>query len=197
MKANVGMLYPVAAPVNVYTPYSGITYSAGFVVSEARGANISWETEDGEFRGDDVLLDSAKGILGYSLDFESTGLSDTVRKKLLGEEQVGTSDVYKITGKNAPDVGFGFIRRVRDDSSGSVVEKFEAWWFYRLRFAQPNEESRTKERQIEWRVPTLNGTGSGVYLAANADDPDFAEHEDFESLSGAKSYLQSKAGISG
>ena len=58
MKANVGMMYAVASLVDAYTPYSGITYGTGFVVSEARGANVTWETEDGEFRGDDVVLDS-------------------------------------------------------------------------------------------------------------------------------------------
>lgn len=195
MNANVGMIYPVAAPVDTYTPYSGISYDSGFVVSEARGASINWETEDGEFRGDDVLLDSAKGILGYTLDFESAGLAQAARVGLLGEVQVGTSDVYKITGANAPDVGFGFVRRMRDNSSGSVVETFEAWWFYKIRFAQPNEESRTKERNIEWRVPTINGTGAGVYLEEGAKDPDFCEKSVFETLAAAKAYLDAKAGI--
>ena len=42
MKANVGMRYAVAAPVDTYTPYSGITYDDGFVVCEARGASVTW-----------------------------------------------------------------------------------------------------------------------------------------------------------
>jgi hypothetical protein len=47
MKANVGMIYPVASPVSAYTPYTSITYGTGFVVSEARGANLQWETDSG------------------------------------------------------------------------------------------------------------------------------------------------------
>ena len=85
MKPNVGMLYPVASAVNTYTPYSSITYGTGFVVSEARGADVQWETENGEFYGDDILLDAAKGIVGYTIAFEAAGLADTVRAKLLGE----------------------------------------------------------------------------------------------------------------
>jgi hypothetical protein len=119
MKANVGMRYAVAAAVDTYTPYSGITYDAGFVVSEARGATVTWETEDGEFRGDDVALDTAKGILGYSIEFETAGLKDTVRAALLGETK-DSSNAYHITGASAPDVGFGYVKQMREDSNGVV-----------------------------------------------------------------------------
>ena len=194
MKPNVGMMYPVAAPVDAYTPYSGITYDDGFVVSEARGANLTWETADGEFYGDDILLDSENEILSYTLEFEAAGLSDAVRAGLLGEVK-GSSDEYKITGASAPDVGFGYIKVMRDNSSGSVVTTYEAWWYYKLKFTQPNEEARTKERTLEWRTPTISGRGAGVFLAAAAEVPDFAEHKTFSTLATAKAYLNTKAGI--
>lgn len=194
MKPNVGMVYPVAAPVDTYTPYSSISYDDGFVVSEARGATVTWETENGEFYGDDVRLDSTNNIIGYTLDFEATGLADSVRAALLGEVK-GSSDEYKITGASAPDVGFGYVKVMRDDSSGTVVYSYEAWWYYKVKFAQPNEEARTKERNIEWRTPTLNGTGMGVFLSAAAEFPDFVEHKTFATLAAAKTYLNGKAGI--
>lgn len=196
MKPNIGMLYPVAAPVDAYVPYTSISYDDGFVIDEARGASISWDTEDGEFYGDDVLLDSANGVIGYSIEFEPTGLKNTVRAALLGEVKASSGNTYTITGAPAPDVGFGFIRRMRDDTGGTVAETFEAWWFYKIKFAMPNEESRTKERNIEWRTPTLNGRGAGVFLAAAAEHPSFCEHEDFATLAAAKAYLNGKAGIS-
>ena len=194
MKPNVGMNYPVAAAISAYTPGSAITYGTGFVVSEARGANLQWETENGEFYGDDVLLDAAKGIIGYTLDFEAAGLSDTVREKLLGEEK-STSE-YSITGADAPDVGFGYIRVMRDNASGSVVENYEGWWFHKVKFGQPNEEARTKERSIEWRTPTINGTGMGVFLASADEKPKFAVHETFTTMAAAKAWLNTKANIS-
>ena len=95
MKPNVGMVYPVCAPVATYTPGTSITYSAGSVVAEARGASVSWDREDGEFYGDDVVLDTANGVTGYTIDFEPTGLSDTIRKTLLGETQ--SSSEYSVT----------------------------------------------------------------------------------------------------
>ena len=194
MRANIGMQYAVAAPITAYTPYTSITYDDGFVVSEARGASINWETEDGEFRGDDILLDAANGALGYTIDFESAGITDAVRAKLLGETK-DNSDAYHISGAAAPDVGFGFIRVLRDNSSGTVVTTYEAYWCYKVKFSQPNEETRTKEKNIEWRVPTFSGKGMGVFLAAGAADPDFMEHKSFATIALAKAYLNGKADI--
>ena len=193
MKPNVGMVYPVCAPVNTYTPGTGITYSAGSVVSEARGATINWDRADGEFYGDDVLLDSDNGVLGYTIDFEPAGLSDAIRATLLGETVLNTSE-YNITDAAAPYVGFGYIRVMRDNSSGTVVTNYEAWWYYRVQFSVSSEETRTKERNIEWRTPTLSGRGTGVRLDS-ADTVTFAVHETFDSYTDAKTWLNAKASI--
>ena len=192
MKPNVGMQYPVCAPVNTYTPGTSITYSNGSVVGEARGATLNWEREDGEFYGDDKILDTANGILGYTLDFEPSGLSDTIRKTLLGETQA-TSE-YSITDSSAPYVGFGYIRVMRETGTTGVDTTYEAWWFYRVQFSVNSEETRTKERSMEWRTPTLTGKGLGVQLSSEATQT-FAVHESFTTFSGAKTWLNSKASI--
>ena len=194
MKPNVGMVYPVAAFIDSYTPGTGITYEDGFVVAEARGATLTWETSDGEFYGDDTLLDSDKGIVSYTLDFEPSGLKTAVRAKLLGEKEVSTG-VYRVTGANPPDLGFGYVRVMREDVEGAVATRYEGWWFHKIKFSINSEETHTKEKNIEWRVPTLNGRGFGVYLDSS-DDPAFADHQDFTSLEAAKTWLNSKADIS-
>ena len=192
MKPNVGMVYPVASAVSAYTPGTSITYGTGFVIAEARGATVNWERSDSEFYGDDVLLDTDNGVTGYTIDFEPTGLSDNVRQKLLGE--VKATSEYSITDAAAPDVGFGYIRVMRDNASGSVVENYEGWWFHKLKFSVSSEETRTKERSIEWRTPTLSGTGAGVKLSS-ADTLTFAVHQTFATLALAKAWLNGKAGI--
>ena len=193
MKPNVGMLYPVCAPIATYTPGTGVTYSTGKVVAEARSATLNWNRSDGEFYGDDALLDTDNGIRGYTLDFEPTGLSDGVRATLLGESVANTSEYY-ITDATTPDVGFGYVRVMRDNSSGTVVTNYEAWWFYKIKFGVTSEETRTKESNIEWRTPTLSGMGTGVQLDSSGKLT-FAVHETFTQLSAAKSWLNSKAGI--
>ena len=192
MKPNVGMVYPVCAPVATYTPGTGITYSTGSVVSEARAASVSWDRSDGEFYGDDVLLDSDNGVTGYSIDFEPAGLTDAIRKTLLGETQA--SSEYSITDAAAPYVGFGYIRVMREASAGSVVTSYEGWWYYKVQFSIQNEETRTKEKNIEWRTPTLSGKGFGVQLTSGGAMV-FAVHESFSSLSSAETWLKAKAGI--
>ena len=193
MKPNVGMVYPVCAPVATYTPGTGVTYSAGSVVSEARSASISWDRADGEFYGDDILLDSDNGVLGYTIDFEPAGLQDAIRATLLGETVLNTSE-YNITDAAAPYVGFGYVRVMRDNSTGTVITTYEAWWYYRVQFSVNSEETRTKERNIEWRVPTLSGRGTGVQLDSS-DTLTFAVHKSFEIMSDAKTWLNSKANI--
>ena len=194
MKPNVGMVYPVAALIDNYTPNTGITYENGFVVAEARGATLTWEGSDGEFYGDDTLLDSDVGILGYTLDFEPSGLKSDVRVALLGEKEMD-NDVIRVTGSGSPDVGFGYIRVMREDNSGVVDYSYEAWWFYKLKFSISSEETRTKERSIDWRVPTLSGRGAGVYLDSDGDIT-YADHKDFDSMADAKAWLNTMAGIS-
>ena len=192
MNANVGMVYPVYAPVATYTPGTSITYSNGAVVAEAVSASVSWDRNDGHFYGDDVELDSDNGILGYTISFEPSGLSDTVRAALLGETLVSSD--YTITDSAAPDVGFGYIRVMRSNSGGTVSNSYEAWWYKKLKFSISSEETRTKERSIEWRVPTLDGIGTGVSLDSTGKLY-FAEHHTYTSLSDAKNWLKAKAGI--
>jgi hypothetical protein len=183
------MVYPVAATVQTYTPGSSISYkSPGSNFAEAVSASLSWERADGHFYGDDVELDSDNGVLGYTIDFEPTGLNDAARALLLGET-VSTGE-YTITDAAAPDVGFGYVRVMRDQGTVS----YEAWWFYKLKFGVSSEETRTKERSIEWRTPTLQGVGAGVSLDSTGT-LSFCLHKTFTSLSDAKSWLNSKAGI--
>jgi hypothetical protein len=144
-----------------------------------------------------VELDSDVSILGYTIEFEPTGLPDTARALLLGETKDSTTDEYSVTDADSPDVGFGYVRvmRTTNETSGQVETTYEAWWFDKLKFAVSSEETRTKERNIEWRVPTLSGRGTGVQLD-NTGTLSFAVHESFSTLTAAKTWLNTKAGIS-
>lgn len=188
MKPNVGMSYAYAALVNTYTPGTGITYGTPFQVSEARGATLNWEGSDGEFYGDDVLLDTDTRITRYTLDFETAGLKSEVRAKLLGETVLTGSKGYRVTDKGSPETGFAFIKTMREDVEGVVAERYEGWFFYRNKFRLNSEEARTKERDIEWRVPTLNGTGLGAVLD-NSGEIAYCDHQDFTTLADAKAWV--------
>ena len=192
MNANVGMRYPVFAPVTAYTPGTSITYGTGKVCAEAISASLSWDRADGRFYGDDVQLDSDNGILGYTIDFEPTGLTDEIRSSLLGETLV--SSEYTINSDSAPDVGFGYVRVMRKTGTNGVVTSYEGWWFHKVKFGISSEETRTKERNIEWRTPTLSGAGDGVSLDSTGKLT-FAKHRTFETFTAAQNWLKTLAGI--
>lgn len=192
MNANVGMLCPVAATC-AYTPGSAPTYSGGKVIAEAVSASLSWNRADGHFYGDDVELDTENGVLGYTIDFEPTGLTDEARALLLGETV--SSSEYTVTDAASPDVGFGYVRVMRLTGTSGVNTSYEGWWFYKVKFGVTGEETRTKENNIEWRTPTLNGIGSGVQESAGADQK-FASHKTFSTKADAIAYIKGKAGIS-
>lgn len=193
MNANVGMLCPVVATVASYTAGTGITYNTGKKVAEAVSASISWNRSDGKFYGDDVLLDSDNGVTGYQIEFEPSGLTDEVRGYILGETV--QSSEYSITEAASPDVGFGYVRVMRtSNTSGVVNESYEGWWYHRLKFGVTSEQTRTKEQNVEWRIPTLTGVGEGVQLDSGMVTK-FAVHKTFASKSDAVAYVKGKAGI--
>lgn len=193
MNANVGMRYPVYAPISAYTPGSAITYGTGAVVAEAISASVNWNRADGRFYGDDVELDSDNGVLGYTISFEPSGLSEAIRAALLGET-LATSD-YEINDNASPDIGFGYIRVMRENGTSGVVTKYQGWWYRKLKFGISSEETRTKEQSIEWRVPTLEGIGAGVNIDTSGKLK-FAIHRTFDTFSAAQTWLNSLAGIS-
>lgn len=188
MNANVGMVYPVAAKVSAYTPGTSITYSSGSNFAEAVSANLTWNRADGHFYADDAEIDTDNGVLGYTLSFEPSGLKDADRALLLGETLA--SSEYTINGDAAPDIGFGYIRVMRDKGTIS----YDAWWFHKLKFGVSSEETRTKEQSVEWRIPTLEGIGTGVSLDSSGKLA-FAVHRSFTAMADAKSWLNGKAGI--
>ena len=193
MKANVGMQHPVMALVDTYTPGTSITYKDGMVVAEAVSANISWNRASDTFRGDDVELDSDNGVQGYTIEFEPSGLKDAVRAKMMGETLVNTE--YEVNSTTPPDLGFGYMRVMREtDDNGVVQTVYEGWWFRKLKFGITSEETRTKGESIEWRVPTLTGIGAGVNLD-NSGVLKYAVHYTFSSGDDCIAWLDNKAGI--
>lgn len=193
MNANVGMLNPVAATVSTYVEGTSISYGTGKKIAEAVSASLSWERSNNNFYGDDEVLDSDNGINGYTLDFEPSGLTDEARAYILGET-VQTGE-YSVTDQSSPEVGFGYVRVMRStNTAGKVVTAYEGWWFYRMKFGVSSEETRTKEGGIEWRIPTLNGTGMGVRLDSTGTAK-YAVHKSFTTQADAVAYVNGKAGI--
>lgn len=190
--ANTGMRHPVWAPLQSHTDGSEPTYGAGRVIQEAIEATITYnaDTTNGLY-GDDVLVDMDDGITGYTVNFNPTGLKDADRAAILGEE-VTTGSVYEITDAGSPWGGFGFFRVMRDENR---TRYYEAWWCRKIKFREPSQTTRTKEGSVQWRTPTLEGTGAGL-IVDGGEKIKYIKHKTFETAAAAKSWLDGLANVS-
>ena len=193
-RPNVGMMYPVFAPLAAHTDGSMPTYSAGRVIQEARSATVNREYANNPLYGDDRIVDDDNGMTGLTMSFESTGLSDADRKKLLGEEDYGTSGASGqwVSDNETPWGGFGYIRKMRLNG----VKSFEAWWTLKIKFQEESQATSTKEGAITWNTPTLNGRAAGVDVDSSGKLR-YQLHKTFNSASDAKAWLNALAGITG
>ena len=187
---NVGMMYPVFAPIATHTDGSLPTYGTGFVIQEARNATVNREYQNNPLYGDDRIVDDDNGMTGLTISFESTGLSDSDRVKLLGEEAYGSTAQW-VSDNETPWGGFGYIRRMRDNGT----KKFEAWITLKIKFQEETMTTSTKEGSITWNTPTLNGRAAGLYVDSS-DKLRFQMHQTFDTISAAKNFLNTMLNVS-
>ena len=189
---NVGMIYPVWAPMTAHTDGAMPTYGTGRVLQEARNATVNKEYANNPLYGDDRIVDNDNGMIGLTISFESTGLSDSDRVAVLGEVQYGTSGVSGQweTDKETPWGGFGYIRKMRENGT----KKYEAWWTLKIKFQEESQVTSTREGQITWNTPTLNGRAASLYVDSG-DDAKFRLHKTFTAIADAKNWLKSYANI--
>ena len=194
-RPNVGMMYPVWAPLNSHTEGSMPSYGTGTVIQEARNATVNKEYANNPLYGDDRIVDDDNGLTGLTISFEPTGLNDSERTKLFGETATSGAVVTGVTGqwvsdKETPWGGFGYIRKMRDNG----VKKFEAWWTLKIKFQEESQATSTKEGQITWNTPTLNGRAASLYVNDD-DDAKFQLHNSFDTMAEAKAWLKALANI--
>ena len=142
--ASVGMMYPVFAPFQSHTDGSMPTYGAGRVIQEARNANVSKTYANNPLYGDDRIVDDDNSLVDLAMSFESTGLDNEDRQKLLGEElnaNTATGGQW-VSDSATPYGGFGYIEKMRDKGVKAefrVRDGVHNWeyWNQSLRWSLP------------------------------------------------------------
>ena len=192
-RPNVGMMYPVFAPITAYTEGSLPTYSNGTVIQEARNCTVNKEYNNNPLYGDDRIVDDDNGLVGMTASFEPTGLSDSDRMLLFGEEEitVGGLTCQVESDNETPYGGFGYIAKMRDDGT----RKWEAWIILKIKFQEESQTTNTKEGSIQWNTPTLNGRAAAVVIDATGKNR-FRVHETFDTIVAAKNWINSVLNVS-
>ena len=190
---NVGMMYPVFAPLVSHTDGSMPTYGTGRVIQEARNATVTKTYNENPLYGDDRIVDDDNGLQSLTMSFESTGLSDADRVALFGESQatVGGLTAYLESDNETPWGGFGYIRKMRLNGT----KKFEAWIALKIKFQEESQATNTKEGTIRWGTPTLNGRAAALYIDSS-DQMRFRAHQTFETIAAAKAWINTVLNVS-
>ena len=190
---NVGMIYPVFAKLNSHTDGQMPSYATGVVIHEARNCTVSKTYNDNPLYGDDHIVDDDNGLLSLTCSFESTGLSDSDRKLLFDEEEitVGGLTCQVESDNETPYGGFGYIRKMRN----AGVYSYEVWVILKIKFTEESQATATKEQQITWTTPTLNGRAAGLDIDGSGKQA-FRIHASFETLTAAKSWLNTVLNVS-
>ena len=190
---NVGMMYPVFAPLVSHTEGSMPTYGTGRVIQEARNATVTKTYNDNPLYGDDRIVDDDNGLQSLTMTFESTGLSNDDRVMLFGESQatVGGLTAYLESDNETPWGGFGYIRKMRENGT----RKFEAWITLKIKFQEESQATNTKEGTISWGTPTLNGRAAALYIDSS-DQMRYRVHQTFETITAAKSWINTVLNVS-
>ena len=185
-RPNVGMMYPVFAPLTGHTDGSLPTYGTGRVIQEARNCTISMTYNNNPLYGDDRIVADDNGLTEMSLSFETTGLSPEDRKALFGEDTmtVGGLTAQMVSDNETPYGGFGFVRKMSDNGTN----KYEAWIILKIKFTQDSLATATKEGTISWGTPTLNGRAASL-LVDSSDRMRFIASAEFSTASAAKSWI--------
>ena len=183
---NVGMMYPVFAPLLSHTEGSMPSYGNGVVIHEARNCTVNKTYNDNPLYGDDRIVDDDNGLQALSASFEPTGLSDSDRILLFGEEAMKISGITaQVESDNeTPYGGFGYIRKMRDNGE----KKYEAWIILKIKFTEESQATATKEGSISWGTPTLNGRAAALDIDGSGELR-FRAHATFDTISAAKSWI--------
>lgn len=190
--ANTGLMYPVFAPLESHQDGQMPVYGTGKVIHEARVATITKEYSENPLYGDNRIVDDDNGLTGLTVEFESTGLDDATRVLLFGEEAWGTTGQWE-SDNETPYGGFGYIRRMKDDTAG---RKYEAWLTLKIKFQETRQEARTQEgNQITWGTPTMSGRAAALDVDGGTKLR-FRLHQTFDNISAAKAWLNTLLNVS-
>ena len=190
--AFVGLLYAVAAPIQMEADGQAITYGKGQVIGGMMTAEISYTRNSNPLYADDRVMEEDNSITGGTIKMGVDDVNDDARVTMLGDVKEGDAgeEVYHETGESAPYVGTGYIRVRRKDNKTNYI----AYWVHKAIFGIGTESAKTKGQNIEWQTPTLEGSIMGVKNNA-ALQTRFRERRTFTKESEARTWLNKKAGI--
>lgn len=196
--AFIGLRYPVAAAFSQTADGVAPSYTSGAVIGRAITANLTKTHNSNPLYADDIIDEDDNSLTAMSISLGLNDLLDDARVALLGDVAVTTGTTeptatgeYDEGGVSSSPVGFGYIRVRRKGG----LTKYQAVWYWKVTWTEDSEDAQTKGESIEWQTPTITGRVHGCYIDASGTAK-FRRRQTFDTEAAAKSWLNTKAGIS-
>lgn len=188
--SQVGMKYPVYAPIEAEVPGQPIQYGQGIVLGEAIRGEVNLERADARLYGDNALQDRDNSITGGSETLNVTRLPLEKKAIVLGLEHNEETDEYHQNSDASPYGGNGYISEFREKGE----TKYEGIWIYKVQFGADSITSQTKGQTLEFNTPTINGEVFGVTID-NSGKVRFYKQKAFQTEAEAVEWLKQTANI--
>ncbi len=190
--AVIGIKHPVFVPITTYTVGARPTYGTGSVIGKAIKADISLESNDSTLYADDAACETDTSFKSGTIKLGVDDLSFDIQKEMLGNTSatVDTVDELRKTADDvAPEGGFGFYKSEKKNGS----RRYEATFYLRTQFKEPNESAETKGESISWQTPEIEGK---IKIVENYLTNIYCEKAKFTTEAAAIAWLDEKANIS-
>lgn len=175
---------------------AGVTYTGGkYDPDKIVRVDQSEERSDVKFFADDHQIDRDNTINGASVSVELAKLPDDMKEDMLGYVASGAGNnatEYHVTDAAAPFVGFGFIHGEMYKGTAS----YKATWYHKVQFSRGQRSFNTKGETTAFQTESLEGEAMGVQLTADGATEFFVESGEFATEALARTWLNTKAGIS-
>lgn len=147
------------------------SYAGAKSFGKAVSAKVDVSTNDATLYADDVLVESDKSFQNAKVTLGVADDDMTIFAEILGHKVAESGgEMVRSADDAAPWVGLG--RVVTKMVNGKYVYKGE--FLYKVRFAEPSQEDKTKGESVDFSTPEIEGTAAtlanGQWSAAQVFD---------------------------
>lgn len=147
------------------------SYAGAKSFGKAVSAKVDVSTNDATLYADDVLVESDKSFQNAKVTLGVADDDMTIFAEILGHKVAESGgEMVRSADDAAPWVGLG--RVVTKMVGGEYVYKGE--FLYKVRFAEPSQEDKTKGDSVDFSTPEIEGTAAtlanGQWSAAQVFD---------------------------
>ena len=172
--AGIGAAHLMVGKIIDEEPGNPIGYDTPRELGPLIETTVSLEYRDNVLWGSNAQQENDAGISGGSISLNLTHVSM--------EKEKG----YAMSDKAAPYMGFGYVQTVIEQN----VEKYHGYFWKKAQFTLAQRAARTKEQNIDYQTPTVNGK---VYAVDDNTEGNaqFELHNQFENAEAALTWVKS------